>query len=90
MEKKEKKEKKQYLIVSEKGVIGSGIKNPDDVLAMLLFGYLSVWNEDKFKIDIFEAGKKIVDLMMSLEQDDEPDLEDLLEMLFEEDNEDDD
>ena len=90
MEKKEKKQKKQYLIVSEKGVIGSGIKNPDDVLAMLLFGYLSVWNEDKFKIDIFEAGKKIVDLMMSLEQDDEPDLEDLLEMLFEEDNEDDD
>lgn len=90
MEKKEKKEKKQYLIVSEKGVIGSGIKNPDDVLAMLLFGYLSVWNEDKFKIDICEAGKKIVDLMMSLEQDDEPDLEDLLEMLFEEDNEDDD
>ena len=86
----EKKEKKQYLIVSEKGVIGSGIKNPDDVLAMLLFGYLSVWNEDKFKIDIFEAGKKIVDLMMSLGQDDEPDLEDLLEMLFEEDNEDDD
>lgn len=82
----EKKEKKQYLIVSEKGVIGSGIKNPDDVLAMLLFGYLSVWNEDKFKIDIFEAGKKIVDLMMNLGQDDEPDLEDLLEMLFEEED----
>lgn len=82
----EKKEKKQYLIVSEKGVIGSGIKNPDDVLAMLLFGYLNVWNEDKFKIDIFEAGKKIVDLMMSLGQDDEPDLEDLLEMLFEEED----
>lgn len=77
---------KEYLIVSEEGTIGVGTENPDDVLALLLTAYLSVWNKEKFNIDVVKVGEKIIDMMEDFRQDDSDiDLNDLLEILFGED-----
>ena len=77
---------KEYLIVSEEGTIGVGTENPDDVLALLLTAYLSVWNKEKFNIDVVKVGEKIIDMMEDFRQDDSDiDLKDLLEILFGED-----
>lgn len=77
---------KKYLIVSEEGTIGVGTGNPDDVLALLLNAYLSVWSEEKFNIDVVKVGEKIIDMMEDFRQDDSDiDLKDLLEILFGED-----
>lgn len=84
------KKMKDFIIVTEDGVMGAGIKDSNVVLAMLLHAYLQVWNNDVFEIDILETGKKIVDLMEHAEQSDEEelDLEQLLKMLFGEDDDD--
>lgn len=80
------KKMKDFIIVTDDGVIGAGIKEPEVILAMLLHAYLQVWNNDIYEIDIVETGKKIVDMMEDeRHDDDEPDLEHLLKMLFEED-----
>ena len=77
---------KKYLIVSEEGTIGVGIGDPDNVLALLLHAYLSVWNKEKFNIDVVKVGEKIIDMMEDFRQDDSDiDLKDLLEILFGED-----
>lgn len=77
---------KKYLIVSEESTIGVGTENPDDVLALLLNAYLSVWNKEKFNIDVVKVGEKIIDMMEDFRQDDSDiDLKDLLEILFGED-----
>lgn len=77
---------KKYLIVSEEGTIGVGTGNPDDVLALLLHAYLSVWSKEKFNIDVVKVGEKIIDMMEDFRQDDSDiDLKDLLEILFGED-----
>ena len=77
---------KQYLIVSNDAVIGTGNKDPDDVLARLLYAYLSVWDKEKFNIDMNKAGDRIIDMMEDFRQDDSDiDLNDLLEILFGED-----
>lgn len=77
---------KKYLIVSEEGTIEVGTGNPDDVLALLLTAYLSVWNKEKFNIDVVKVGEKIIDMMEDFRQDDSDiDLNDLLEILFWED-----
>ena len=77
---------KKYLIVSEEGTIGVGTENPDDVLALLLNAYLSVWDKEKFNIDVVKVGEKIIDMMEDFKQDDSDiDLKDLLEILFGED-----
>ena len=80
---------KKYLIVSEEGTIGVGIGNPDDVLALLLHAYLSVWNKEKFNIDVVKAGEKIIDMMMDFEQDDDTMLVDIFDIFFKEDRDDD-
>ena len=77
---------KQYLIVSNVAVIETGNKDPDDVLARLLYAYLSVWDKEKFNIDMNKAGDRIIDMMEDFRQDDSDiDLNDLLEILFGED-----
>lgn len=77
---------KKYLIVSEEDTIGVGTGNPDEVLALLLNAYLSVWNKEKFNIDVVKVGEKIIDMMEDFRQDDSDiDLKDLLEILFGED-----
>ena len=77
---------KQYLIISNDAVIETGNKDPDDVLARLLYAYLSVWDKEKFNIDMNKAGDRIIDMMEDFRQDDSDiDLNDLLEILFGED-----
>ena len=77
---------KQYLIISNDAVIGTGNKDPDDVLARLLYAYLSVWDKEKFNIDMNKAGDRIIDMMEDFRHDDSDiDLNDLLEILFGED-----
>lgn len=80
---------KKYLIVSDEGTIGVGTGNPDDVLALLLTAYLSVWNKEIFNIDVVEVGEKIIDMMMDFEQDDDTMLVDIFDIFFKEDRDDD-
>ena len=80
---------KKYLIVSEEGTIEVGTGNPDDVLALLLTAYLSVWNKEKFNIDVVKVGEKIIDMMMDFEQDDDTMLVDIFDIFFKEDRDDD-
>ena len=80
---------KKYLIVSEEGAIGFGTENPNDVLALLLTAYLSVWNKEIFNIDVVEVGEKIIDMMMDFEQDDDTMLVDIFDIFFKEDRDDD-
>ena len=80
---------KKYLIVSEEDMIGVGTKNPDDVLALLLNAYLSVWNKEIFNIDVVKVGEKIIDMMMDFEQDDDTMLVDIFDIFFKEDRDDD-
>lgn len=80
---------KKYLIVSEEDMIGVGTENPNDVLALLLTAYLSVWNKEIFNIDVVEVGEKIIDMMMDFEQDDDTMLVDIFDIFFKEDRDDD-
>ena len=81
------KKPKNFIIVTDDGVMGAGIKDPEVILATLLHAYLQVWNNDIFEIDIVKTGEKIVDMMEAERRDDdEPDLEQLLKMLFEDDD----
>lgn len=80
---------KKYLIVSEEGTIGVGTGNSDDVLALLLNAYLSVWNKEKFNIDVVKVGEKIIDMMMDFEQDDDTMLVNIFDIFFKEDRDDD-
>lgn len=80
---------KKYLIVGEEDMIGVGTRNPDDILALLLNAYLSVWNKEKFNIDVVKVGEKIIDMMMDSEQDDDTMLVDIFDIFFKEDKDDD-
>ena len=81
------------VLITEKGVI-SGSKNPADVLARILFAYLSIWNDEIFEIDMEKAADKIVGAMKSLRKNKDGELEgqmsfeDILDMLFAGDDED--
>ena len=69
---------KDFIIVTEKGVM-SGEKDPSKILAMLMYAYLNVWNNDIGEIDVMKAGSKIVELLdeMMNEDDDEDEGEEL-------------
>jgi len=86
---KEKMKDKKFILITDKGLVGNGKLDTNEVLAKLLYAYLSVWNDEMYEIDINEAGAKIVDLMESVRKGDR-DLDDLLEYLLSDDDGDDD
>ena len=75
---------KDFLIVTEKGIIGSGVSDANMVLSMLLHAYLNVWNKEIGEIDILESAKKIIDMLgkPEPEPEKEPDLYDLIDMIL--------
>lgn len=81
------KEKEKMLLVTEQGIVGSKL-TASEVMSMLLYAYLNVWNDEIFEIDIVEAAKKIIDLMETLrEEEDKTPLYDLFSLLFEDNKE---
>ena len=81
------KEKEKMLLVTEQGIVGSKL-TASEVMSMLLYAYLNVWNDEMFEIDTLEAAKKIIDLMETLrKEEDKMPLYDLFSLLFEDNKE---
>lgn len=87
-------EKKKFVVVTDKGIMGSKGLSGRDVMAELLYAFLHVWCEEVCPVDIGEAGKAVVDLLDSMcdeeedEDEDEDDLlADIMKMLLEDDDE---
>ena len=81
------KEKEKMLLVTEQGIVGSKL-TASEVMSMLLYAYLNVWNDEMFEIDTLEAAKKIIDLMETLrKEEDKMSLYDLFSLLFEDNKE---
>ena len=88
-------EKKKFVVVTDKGVMGSKGLSGRDVMAELLYAFLHVWCEEVCPVDIGKAGKAVVDLLDSMcdedeeeDNDDEDDLlADIMKMLLEDDDE---
>lgn len=59
-------EDKKFLILTDKGLIGVGRKDPKEIVATLLIALLNVWNDSINKIDTEEAGIKVIDLLGQL------------------------
>lgn len=82
----------RFLIVTENGVAGSKGVSQEEVIALLLYGFLRVWGDTAFEVDVVEAGKRILATLeeMREEEDEEEDdpLTALLRKLFAEEEED--
>ena len=61
-------EDKKCLILTDKGLIGIGKKDPKEIIATLLIALLNVWNDSMRKIDIDEAAEKVIDVLEKLDE----------------------
>ena len=62
------KKNENVIMVTDKGIIGT-TKDTSMIIAMLMYAFLNVWDDNVFKIDIEEAGMKIVDLLNSMHKE---------------------
>ena len=84
------KSEKEFVLVTDRGVIAHKNMDVDDVLAKLLYAFLQLWNNELSKIDIDEVADRILEVMGECEEDDgDDDVEEILRYLFGDDNEED-
>ena len=57
---------KDFIIVTDKGLIAPNAKEPTEVMAQLMYAYLELWNDEMFEIDVVDAAEKIVALLGSM------------------------
>lgn len=63
-------ERKRFILVTDKGLMGQKGMSSSEVMAMLLYAFLYSWNDDVHEIDILEAEEKILDLLEELGYED--------------------
>lgn len=82
---------KKFLLITEKGLIGTKDLDTNEALAMLLHAYLDLWDDRKFNIDVLSAAEAIVDMLPKYASGNMDnilsDLDDLLKAIFD-DNDD--
>ena len=84
------KSEKEFVLVTDRGVMADKNMDVDDVLAKLLYAFLQLWNDELSKIDIDKAADRILEVMGECEEDDDDDdVEEILRYLFGDDNEED-
>lgn len=88
------KETKQFVVITDRGIMGRGMK-ADMVMARLLSGFLQVWNDEVFPVDVDKAGEKILAALEEMrpgdddaDEDEGDDLESMLRYLFGDDEDD--
>lgn len=81
------KDNKKYIMVTEKGV-GAQNMQRSEILAWLLYAFLSVWEEDNYEIDKVDVSCKILDLLNDIGQPeaDEYDVHSIFDILFDNDD----
>ena len=83
------KTEKEFVLVTDRGVMADKNMDADDVLAKLLYAFLQLWNDELCEIDIGEAADRILEVMGECEEDDgDDDAEAILRYLFGDDEED--
>lgn len=81
---------KDFVLVTDRGVMADKNMDADDVLSKLLYAFLQLWNDELFKIDIGEAADRILEVIGECEEDDgDDDAEAILRYIFGDDNEED-
>lgn len=84
------KTEKEFVLVTDRGVLAHKSMDADDVLSKLLYAFLQLWNDELFKIDIGEAADRILEVIGECEEDDgDDDAEAILRYIFGDDNEED-
>ena len=72
-----KKEMKKFVLISEKGIMGSKGMEPVEVMAMIVDAFLQMWNEEVFEIDMEKGVTSIIEAMeksmIGAEPDDDED-----------------
>lgn len=78
-------EDKNFIIITDKGIVGSKGQGPTEILTRILLAFLEVWNREMFDIDVESAAKNILDMMVKMEEKEETeeDLYEILKKLFE-------
>jgi len=79
-----KKEMNKFVLISEKGIMGSKGMETVEVMAMIVDAFLQIWNEEVFEIDMEKGVKSIIEAMEKSmtgedpedEEDDEEDEDD--------------
>ena len=60
---KETKERKKYVIVSDEGIVGAKGMDFKEVMSMLMYAYLRIWNDEFGEIDTLDAAQRIIDTL---------------------------
>lgn len=85
---------KEFVLITDKGIVAEKQMDRDSILAKMLYGFLQFWNDQLYKIDINETADRILEVMEEEEMDDGEeaysDAEEILRYLFGEDDEEDD
>ena len=80
----------KFIVLNDKGIVATGMK-ASEVMSLLLYAYLDMWNDECGKIDIIESADKIMEFLGSQNKDNEDDekhstsLDDALKYLFSDD-----
>ena len=63
---------KEFILLTEKGILSKGI-DKSDIPAWLLFAFLNYWSTKEFYIDIDDATEKIIDMLYKMKKTKEED-----------------
>ena len=63
---------KEFILLTEKGILSKGI-DKSDIPAWLLFAFLDYWSTKEFYIDIDDATEKIIDMLYKMKKTKEED-----------------
>lgn len=58
-----------FVLVTNRGVMGQKGMSAEAVLAKLLYGFLKVWNDEIYQVDIGEATAQIISTLRKLHED---------------------
>ena len=78
-----------FVLVTNRGVMGQKGMSAEAVLAKLLYGFLKVWNDEIYQVDIGEATAQIISTLSKLHEDRkeyDDGLDALINLLFGEDD----
>lgn len=80
---------KEFVLITDKGVVAEKQMDRDSILAKMLYGFLQFWNDQLYKINIDETADRILEVMEEEEMDDGEevyiDAEEILRYLFSDD-----
>lgn len=62
--------KRKFIVLTDKGIASQGYKN-EEIVAMLMEAMLEAWNDTKGHVNIVEAGKRIIDLLMEMDEEED-------------------